>query len=1244
MSSTPIAIVGLASLLPGSDDLQGFWQSLLEARDCFSDVPEQHWRIEDYFDPKPRAKDKTYGKRGGFIPHQPFDALGFGLPPSTLPSTDVAQLLALLIAQRCLADADHGTPGRFDRKRTACILGAAATTQLVAHMSGRMARPMWKQGLRNLGMDEALLDKACDAIADQFVPWQESTFPGLLGNVIAGRVANRFDLGGTNCALDAACASSLAALSMAINELRSGQADTVLTGGVDALNDVLMFLCFSQTPALSLTGDCRPFSDQADGTMLGEGVAMLALRRLEDAERDGHKIYAVIRGLGSSSDGRAKSVYAPRSQGQAMALRRAYENAGYGPETVELVEAHGTGTVAGDAAEFGGLTEVFGPARADEHQWCALGSVKSQIGHTKAAAGAASLVKVALALHHRTLPPTIKVERPNPAMKLDDSPFYLNTTVRPWLSRTGQPRRGSVSSFGFGGSNFHVTLEEYRGTHAAPRLDGSPVHLWLLSDASVTTLQARLASLPSQATSAAAVANGAHESHSSFDPSAAVRVALLVDAPSSLGAACEEAATLLKGTAPYARGTHCVVSTAPPASAGSVAFLFPGQGSQYVHMGRDLAIAFPDAFAAWEAADAALPAEGGMPALGDVVFPRAAFGDESTQAQDVRLRATSQAQPALAAASLAQLALLGRLGVRPAAVAGHSFGELVALHAAGVFDATTLVQLARARGQAMEACATGGDGSLGSMMAVAADAATVRAVLAEHGDASLVLANDNHPKQAVLSGPVDSLKRIEARLKARGLSFQPLKVAAAFHSPLVAPAATAFGMAVRARRFASPTLPVISNATAEPYPTGAKAVQTQLSDQLAQPVRFRDSLDTLHAQGCRVFVEVGAGAVLTGLASRCLKGRDHVAISLDTPGTHGLRAWWRGLGELAVLGLPLDFAMLHASTGAWTPAALPPTGPAVVSVGGANLGKPYPPPPGQAPVRPAQRVMEVPLGSAGPASAPAAVSVPMPSPALSGAASPGVPPSGAPAPAASSVVSSRVSASRVSTMSDHTVPSVPVVLRPAEGVSPILEAQRLTQQALLESFSMTLRGLGGAALPVAPAALAAAPVLYAPAPVQAAPVYAAPAAPVYAPAPMPAPVAAPVPVVSAPVPVAAPAPVAAPVAAPAPAPVVVAAPAAVPAPAPAPAAAPAGGGSSSTVLAIIAEKTGYPVDALAPEMDLEADLGIDSIKRVEILGAVNDRVPGLDASKVSPADVRRVSDLLALLGGAPADPQQAAAR
>ncbi|MCP4804403.1 MAG: hypothetical protein GY884_03560, partial [Proteobacteria bacterium] len=255
------------------------------------------------------------------------------------------------------------------------------------------------------GLTEDKVKEFSEYIASGYQPWQESTFPGLLGNVVAGRIANRLDLGGTNCVVDAACASSLAALDIAVNELYLGQSDVVITGGVDTLNDILMFMCFSKTTALSPSNDCRPFSDKADGTMLGEGIGMVALKRLEDAERDGDTIYGVIKAVGSSSDGRAKSIYAPVSSGQAKALERAYERAGYGPETVELVEAHGTGTKAGDAAEFGGLAQTFSPA-SEERQWCALGSVKSQVGHTKASAGSAGLFKVVMALHHKVLPPT----------------------------------------------------------------------------------------------------------------------------------------------------------------------------------------------------------------------------------------------------------------------------------------------------------------------------------------------------------------------------------------------------------------------------------------------------------------------------------------------------------------------------------------------------------------------------------------------------------------------------------------------------------------------------------------------------------------------------------------------------------------------------------------------------------------------------------------------------------------------
>ncbi|MEX1362432.1 MAG: beta-ketoacyl synthase N-terminal-like domain-containing protein, partial [Nannocystaceae bacterium] len=480
-TSPPLAIVGVSALFPGSLDATGFWRDILAGNDLIDDIPPSHWLIDDYYDPDPAAPDKTYARRGAFLGDVDFDALGFGVPPSIMPATDTAQLLALIVAQRVLDDATGGRSAQLDKERVSVILGVTSAQQLLGSMVSRLQRPIWRKALRETGLPEDEVEAACQRIADHYVPWQEATFPGLLGNVVAGRIANRLDLHGTNCVTDAACASAFSALSMAANELYLGDSDLVITGGVDTMNDIFMYMCFSKTPALSGSGDIRPFSDRADGTLLGEGMGMVALRRLEDAERDGDRIYAVIRGVGSSSDGRSKSVYAPVSEGQARSIRRSHEHAGIDASTVELIEAHGTGTKAGDVAEFEGLRLAFEASGRTDRQWCALGTVKSQVGHTKAAAGAAGLFKVVMGLQHRVLPPTIKVDRPNPKLDLASSPLYLNTVARPWVRGSDHPRRAGVSSFGFGGSNFHLTVEEYTGPHRAPRRRGSPVELVLLS-------------------------------------------------------------------------------------------------------------------------------------------------------------------------------------------------------------------------------------------------------------------------------------------------------------------------------------------------------------------------------------------------------------------------------------------------------------------------------------------------------------------------------------------------------------------------------------------------------------------------------------------------------------------------------------------------------------------------------------------------------------------------------------------
>ena len=466
-----IAVVGMGAILPAAVSTADFWRYLLSGRELIREVPPTYWLPEDLYYPDWRVPDKVYCKKGAFLDPIDFDPMKYGVPPKLLESTDTCQLLALMVADQVLHDALGDRFDHVDRERIGCILGICSGLELVGEMAGRLQRPSYVKVLRENGLPEDEVQKISSDITSLHAVWNESTFPGLLGNVVTGRITNHFDLGGPNFTTDAACASSFAAVAMAANLLRNGDADMVITGGADTANDPFTFMCFSKTPALSMSSVCAPFSEKSDGTMLGEGLAMLALRRLEDAERDGDHIYAVIRGWGASSDGKAKSIYAPRWEGQVKALRRCYEEAGYGPESVGMVEAHGTGTKAGDTAAFSALRTVFDESKRADRQWCAIGSIKSQMGHTKANAGAVGLMKTVMSLNAKVFPPTFNVDKPNAKLEIEKTPFYINTEARPWIQGKDQPRRASVSSFGFGGTNFHLTVEEYRGKRSASLRD-----------------------------------------------------------------------------------------------------------------------------------------------------------------------------------------------------------------------------------------------------------------------------------------------------------------------------------------------------------------------------------------------------------------------------------------------------------------------------------------------------------------------------------------------------------------------------------------------------------------------------------------------------------------------------------------------------------------------------------------------------------------------------------------------------
>ncbi|MGB0931532.1 MAG: beta-ketoacyl synthase N-terminal-like domain-containing protein, partial [Chitinophagales bacterium] len=467
---TPVAIVGLASTFAKSRNLEEFWSNIINKENCITDVPESRWLIDDYYDADPMAPDKTYCKVGGFMPDIDFNPIEFGLPPNILEVTDASQLVSLIIARDALKNAgyDKKSPKmtREVKDRTGVILGVGGGQKLIIPLTARLQYPIWSKVLQKAGVSEGETEKIIEKIKSAYIGWNENSFPGMLGNVIAGRITNRFDLGGINSVVDAACAASLSAIKMAVSELIEGRSDMMLTGGVDTDNSIFMYMSFSKTPAFSKNGQIRPFDDKADGMLIGEGIGMLVLKRLEDAERDGDRIYAVIKGIGGSSDGRFKSVYAPRSSGQALAMRRAYEEAGYSPATLGLVEAHGTGTGAGDPTEFNSMKMLF-PKGTFKDQYIGLGSVKSQVGHTKAAAGAAGMIKAALALHHKILPATINVTKPNSKFGIEETPIYINTETRPWV-RADYPRRAGVSAFGFGGVNVHFALEEHKAEHNAP--------------------------------------------------------------------------------------------------------------------------------------------------------------------------------------------------------------------------------------------------------------------------------------------------------------------------------------------------------------------------------------------------------------------------------------------------------------------------------------------------------------------------------------------------------------------------------------------------------------------------------------------------------------------------------------------------------------------------------------------------------------------------------------------------------
>ena len=643
----PLAIVGMGCMLPESGNIRRYWQNIFKRFDAIREVPADRWRMDDFFSSNRLERDRVYSKWGSFLEQYRFDPMKYRIPPAAVASIEPIQLLALEVAEQALDDAGYRFDG-FPRERTAVIFAAAGTHDVgLAYAFRTMMRhhlPMVE------GLSNEVRDRIYASLESQLPEWTEDSFAGFLLNVVAGRIANRFDLRGPNFTVDAACASSMAAVQTAAEQLRSGSCDAALVGAVDGTNNPFCFMSFAKTHALSPRGKSRPYDKNADGIGLGEGLGAMVLKRLPDALRDGDRVYAVIRGIGGSSDGRNRSMTAPFPDGQVLALRRAYEDAGMDPSTVSLVEAHSTGTSVGDRVELEALQKVF-PERNGSGRTCAIGSVKSNLGHAKTSAGLASLIKTALALKHRVLPPTIGVETPNEQFTTAGCPFYVNTDNRPWFRDDKHPKRcAGVSAFGFGGTNFHVVLEEHEDSHqTAYKLDFQPrdseLFLWQANDRATLLKQVEKFAAELPASPSADLAQLAFSLSADWRNARTpgnVRCAVVANSLDDLRQKCQKLLEQAAKGGDVSIPTGAWLSASAASDYSDTCFLFPGQGSQSLNMLKDLVLSNAWSYGRFEEADSQL-AKYFPEKLSTVIYPQSKFGPADQKAHEAELNDTRAA-------------------------------------------------------------------------------------------------------------------------------------------------------------------------------------------------------------------------------------------------------------------------------------------------------------------------------------------------------------------------------------------------------------------------------------------------------------------------------------------------------------------------------------------------------------------------------------------------------------------------
>ena len=848
---TDVAIVGMGAVFPGAGDVPTFWRNICDGVDSITDVPASRWDPDVYFDPTAvnghSASDRFYCRRGGFVDAlADFDPAAFGVMPNAVAGTEPDQLLALRTAAEAIADAG-GDDRLPDRNRIGVIIGRGGyITPASARMDQRVRTSHQVLSLlRELvpGITSSQLDAVRTAFADQLGPAGGESAIGLVPNFAASRVANRFDFRGPAYTVDAACASSLVAVDHAVRELASGRCDAVLAGAVHHCHVATLWSVFTQLKALSPSQAIRPFDRRADGTLMSEGTGIVLLKRLADAERAGDRVYAVIRGTGVASDGRASSLMSPLSAGQLLAVEQAWTDAGLDPtaaDAIGLLEAHGTATPTGDQVELETVARVFGGRRRGA-DLVPLGTVKSNIGHAMPAAGIAGLIKAALAVHHGVLPPTLHVEEPHPA--LAPTRFRPLSELEPWDRATaGTPRRAGVNAFGFGGINAHVVLEEAPGwrlgsRRKAPRVVPAEVgeRILLLAASTTDDLARQLAASDDELLAAARTAATA-------PGGGPLRLAIVEPSLRTLALARK---VIARGT-PW-QGRSDLWFTANPLlvnPTAKMAFLFPGVEPEFEPRVDDVADHLR------------------------MARPNLSGGDELVE----------RSLDIIAVGRLLADAL-GRIGVRPDVMAGHSLGEWTAMIASGVYERASIDEfIATLRPGVVE---------VPDLVYAALGCGADRAATALAGLPDIAVSHDNCPHQSVICGSRRSVDVAVERLRADRVLAQPMAFRSGFHSPMLAPYLGPVRDSFERLPIHRPSVPVWSATTVGPFPDDPAAVRDLVIRHLLEPVRFGPLTRRLHAEGVRAFVQVGPGS-LPGFVDDTLRDDPFLAVTANVANRSGM--------------------------------------------------------------------------------------------------------------------------------------------------------------------------------------------------------------------------------------------------------------------------------------------------------------------------------------------------------------------